>query len=61
MGVLQKACIKIVAHAIYTYLFFSYTYTPLFCWKTKGCCGQFFSANQATDRCSVYLLQDYSN
>ena len=35
LRVLQKARIKFVAHAIYTYLFFSHTYTLLlFCWKT---------------------------
>ena len=37
LRVLQKACIKIVAHAIYTYLFFSDIYTLLFCWKIKSC------------------------
>ena len=29
LRVLQKTCIKIVARAIYTYLFFSYTCTPV--------------------------------
>ena len=35
LPVLKKASIKIMACAIYTYLFFSYTYTILFCCKTK--------------------------
>ena len=34
----QKARIKIVTRAIYTYLFFSYTYTLLFYWKIKSGC-----------------------
>ena len=38
LQVLQKACIKVMARAIYTYLFFSYTYTPLFCYKIKSSC-----------------------
>ena len=29
LQVIQKGRTKIVAHAIYTHLFFSYTYTPL--------------------------------
>ena len=36
LRVLQKAGIKIMAHGIYTYLFFSYTYTLLFCYKIKS-------------------------
>ena len=35
LRVLQKACIKIVACAIYIYIFFSYIYILLFCWKIK--------------------------
>ena len=59
---LQKACIKIVACAIYTYLFFSYTYTILFCRKIKSCCDQFFSANLTADYSIViYILPDYSS
>ena len=38
LQVLQKACIKIVGRAIYTYLFFSYTYTLLYCCKIKSYC-----------------------
>ena len=38
LRVLQKARIKIVARAIYTYQFFSFTYTLLFCSKIKSCC-----------------------
>ena len=34
LQVLQKACIKIMAHGIYTYLP-SYSYTLLFCYKIK--------------------------
>ena len=40
MQVLQIARIKIVPHVIYTYLFFSYTYTVLFCGKVKNCYDQ---------------------
>ena len=40
LRVLQKAHIKIVAHAIYTYFLLSYTL--LFCWKIKRCCGRCF-------------------
>ena len=43
LRVLQNACIKIVALAIYTHLFFSYTYTVLFCWTIKSCCDRCFS------------------
>ena len=42
LRVLQKARIKFVARAIYTYLSFSYTYTLLFCWKIKSCCDRCF-------------------
>ena len=35
LQVLQKACMKIVARAIYTYRFFSFTYTLLLYWKKK--------------------------
>ena len=38
LQVLQKARIKIMACAIYTYLFFSYIYTILFCCKIKRFC-----------------------
>ena len=40
--VLKKNCIKIMAHAIYTHLFFFLTYTLLFCWKIKNCCNRCF-------------------
>ena len=36
LRVLQKAWIKIIDHAIYTYLFFSSTYTLLFSYKLKS-------------------------
>ena len=60
---LQKACIKIVARAIYTYLFFSYTYTLLFCRNKKVAVS---SANYTAEHCSIillfnYMLQDYSS
>ena len=42
LQVLRKAHIKIVARAIYTHLFFYFTYTLLFCWKVKSCCGCYF-------------------
>ena len=39
LPVLQKAaCIKIVAHAIYTYLFFFLKHTFLVCCNIKTCC-----------------------
>ena len=38
LWVLQKACIKVVACAIYTDLFFSCTYILLFCCKIKSSC-----------------------
>ena len=37
LQVLQKVHMKIVARAIYTYRFFSYTYTLLLCWKIRSC------------------------
>ena len=43
LWVLQKALIKIVAHAIYTYQFFSFTYTLLFCSKIKKLLQSLFS------------------
>ena len=38
LQVLQKTCIKIMACAIYTYIFFSYPYLLLLCWKINSCC-----------------------
>ena len=58
MWVLQTACIKIVAHAIYTYLFFSYTYTLVFCWKIWCCCLPQQIRPQTTVQ--LYILWDYS-
>ena len=52
LRVVQRARIKIVARAIYTYRFFSFTYTLLFCGKIKTCC----------DRCfpqQIRSLRDY--
>ena len=62
LQVLQKAHINIVACAIYTYLFFSYTYTLFFCWKIKkigDCC----FPQQIRPQTSVqwYTLQVYSS
>ena len=58
LWVLQKACIKIVARAIYTYLFFSYTYTLIFCWKIKSCCDHCFPQqirpHTTVQRCIYY-------
>ena len=42
LQVLRKADIKIVACAIYMHLFFSFTYTLLFCRKVKNCCSCYF-------------------
>ena len=41
LWVLQTACIKVVAHAIYTYQFFSFK-CSLFCGKIKSCCDCYF-------------------
>ena len=62
LWVLQKARIKIVVHAIYTCLFFSYTYTLLFCWKIKSC-GVCCFLQQIRLQITVqwYVLQDYSS
>ena len=38
LQVLQKFRIRIMTHAIYTYLFCSYKYTLLFCWKIESSC-----------------------
>ena len=42
LRVIEKACMKILACAIYTYLFFLYIRTPLICWKIKSCCDHCF-------------------
>ena len=63
LQVLQKAHIKTVAHAIYTYIFFfSYIYTLLFCWKIKSCCDRCFP-QQIGPQTTVqwYILRDYSS
>ena len=62
LRVLQKVGIKIVAHAICTYLFFSYTCTLLFCWKMKSCFDRCFP-QQIRPQTTVqsYILQDYSS
>ena len=63
LQVLQKACIKIVACAIYTYLFFSYTCTVLFrCKKKKGCCDHcFLQRIRPITTVRLCILQDYSS
>ena len=53
LRVLQKAHIKIVAHAIYNYLFFSCRCILPFCWKIKSCCDHYFTQQirpQTTDQ-----------
>ena len=60
LHVLQKARIKIVTRAIYTYLLFSYTYTLLFCWKTRSCCDNCFPQEiRPQTTIQWYLLQYY--
>ena len=56
LHVLQKARIKIVTRAIYTYLLFSYTYTLLFCWKTRSCCDNCFPQEITTDHYSMISI-----
>ena len=57
-----KARIKIVVGAIYTNLFFSYTYTFLFCWKIKSCCDPCFPQQiRPQTPVQLYILQDYSS
>ena len=60
--VVQKARIKIVACAIYTYLFFSYTYTLLLCWEAKKCfdCCLLQQIRPLTT-VPLCILQDYSS
>ena len=62
LQVLQKTCIEIVAHAIYIYLFFYYTYTLFFCWIIKTCCDNCFPL-QIRPQTTVqwYISRDYSS
>ena len=60
LRVLQKARIKIVARAIYTYLFFSYTYSLLFCGKIESC-DHCFSQQIRRQSIQLYILQDHSS
>ena len=53
--VLEKASIKIMARAIYTYWFFPYTYTVFFCWKIKSCHDRCF-AQQIGPQTIVQLI-----
>ena len=63
LQVLQKACIKIVACAVYTYLFFSYTCPLLFRRKKKkGCCDHcFLQRIRPITTVQLCILQDYSS
>ena len=58
---LQRAHVKIVARSIYTYLFFSYTYTPLFRWKRKSNCDRCFPQQirlrVKKSMCNVWILK----
>ena len=60
LQVLRKAHIKIVAHAVFTYLFLTYVYTLLFCWKIKSCCDCCFP-QQIIPQNTIqsYMLWDY--
>ena len=60
LRVLLKVRIKIVARGIYSYLFFSYTFTLLFYWKIKISCNRCFP-QQIRPQITVkfYTLRDY--
>ena len=58
----QKARIKIVVLAIYTYLFFSYKYTLLFYWKIKSCCDRYFPQKiRPKNNVQWYIWRGYSS
>ena len=61
LRVLQKARIKIVARAIYTYLFFPYTYNLFFCWKIKSCDRCFPQQIRPQITVQLYILRIYSS
>ena len=61
LQVLQKTGIKIMVHAICTYLFFSYPYTLIFCWKTIVVIAVFISKLRLQATSQWYILQDYSS
>ena len=62
LRVLQKACIKIMTHAIYFYIHISYKYTLLFCWKIKSCCDWCFPQQIIPQNTAqLNMLQDYSS
>ena len=61
LQVLQKARIKSITRAIYTYLIFSYTYTLLFCWK-MSCCDSCFSQEiRPQTTAQLYIFWNYSS
>ena len=61
LWVLPKACIKIEASAIYTYLFFL-NYALSSCWKIKSFCDCCFPQQiQRQNTVQSYILQDYSS
>ena len=58
----QKARIKIVVLAIYTYLFFSYSCTLLFYWKVKSCCDRCFPQQiRSKNNVQWYIIRAYSS
>ena len=67
LSVLQKACIMIVACAIYLYTlntyFFSHKCTLLFCWKIKSSCDPWCFPQQIRPQTTVqwYILWEHSN
>ena len=62
LQVLQKAHIKIWPMPFTLNLFFSYTYTLLFCNKMKSCCDRYFPQQiRPQTTVQLYKLQDYSS
>ena len=62
LQVLEKASIKMMACAIYTYLVFSYTCTLLFWWKTKSYCDCCFLQQIILQKTvQLDMLLDYSS
>ena len=60
LRVSKKACIKILAHAIYSYRFFPFTYILLFCCKIKDRCDRCFpQQTRPQTTIQLYILQDY--
>ena len=61
LQVLQKAHMKIVACAIFTYSFTSYTYTLLLCWKIKSCFNCCFPLWIRPQTTVQWYIWDYSS